>query len=236
MEDTKVLLYSGGMDSFLINKLWQPDILLYVNMHTRYSKQEMERLPNNVLVVDLDLGLWERPDAIIPLRNLYLVMVASNYGNRICLGATAGDRVLDKSHAFAAKASSLLSYLYSPQHWIPEGQKIEIDLSFKDHTKTDLIRMYVAEGGNLEYAFNHSFSCYDPIGYQPCWNCKPCFRKFVAFYINGFQFEDNVCIKVKRYMTNNIVPDILKGLYGRKEEETEIMEVYNDLCLRYPAH
>ena len=35
----KVLLYSGGMDSWLIDKLWKPDIRLYVDMNTRYSKR-----------------------------------------------------------------------------------------------------------------------------------------------------------------------------------------------------
>ena len=34
----KVLLYSGGMDSWLIDKLWKPDIRLYVDMNTRYSR------------------------------------------------------------------------------------------------------------------------------------------------------------------------------------------------------
>ena len=80
---TKVLLYSGGMDSWLIDKLWKPDVKLCVNMHTKYSAQEIKNLPEDVIIEELDLSKWERPDAIIPLRNLYLVMLASNYGDEI---------------------------------------------------------------------------------------------------------------------------------------------------------
>lgn len=54
---------------------------------------------------------------------------------QICLGATAGDRVLDKSPRFAEAASNLLSYLWQPQHWT-KGRKIEICLDFKSMTKT----------------------------------------------------------------------------------------------------
>ena len=71
----KVLLYSGGMDSWLIDKLWKPDIRLYVDMNTRYSKEEMKRLPDDTIIERLDLSKWEREDKIIPLRNMYSVWV-----------------------------------------------------------------------------------------------------------------------------------------------------------------
>ena len=73
----KVLLYSGGMDSWLISHIWKPDMKVYVNMHTRYSEEEIKRikeLNEDVTIIDFPLGQWEREDAIIPLRNLYLVM------------------------------------------------------------------------------------------------------------------------------------------------------------------
>ena len=67
----KVLLYSGGMDSWLISRLWKPDVKLYIDMNTRYSKEEIKRLPKDVVIEKLDLSKWERNDKIIPLRNLY---------------------------------------------------------------------------------------------------------------------------------------------------------------------
>ena len=110
----KVLLYSGGMDSWLISQLWNPDIKLYIDTGTAYAEEEKRRLPSDVIVEHLDLHRFERGDKIIPLRNLYFVMLASNYGDEIMLGATYGDRVLDKSPGFAKKASDMLTTYPGP--------------------------------------------------------------------------------------------------------------------------
>ena len=126
----KVLLYSGGMDSWLIDKIWKPDIKLYLDMNTAYSQDEIKRLPSDVIVNKLDLSMWEREDKIIPLRNMYMIGIATNYGDEICLGATAGDRVLDKSLEFAELYKPLLDYLYQKQHWT-EQRVIDINLDFK---------------------------------------------------------------------------------------------------------
>lgn len=230
----KVLLYSGGMDSWLISKIWDPDVLLYVDMCTKYSKAEIERLPKDVIIEKLDLSKWERPDGIIPLRNLYLIMIAANYGDEICLGATAGDRVLDKSFEFAEKASDLLSFLYSKQHWT-EGRTIKVNLDFKNLTKKELLIRYLNQGGSLAEAANNSFSCYEPIldgsgRWSECWQCKPCFRKYVAFKILGYDFGARIDRLVKEYLDIEIIPSILAGSYGRADEEKDILEVYEQLC------
>ena len=231
----KVLLYSGGMDSWLIDKIWKPDLKVYVNMHTRYSEEEIKKITDqrdDVQIVDFPLGQWERPDAIIPLRNLYLVMVICNItGNEdvdICLGATAGDRVLDKSYDFVTKTNDLLNYLYQPQWWIPDGKKINVNIDFKDKTKEDLLQMFVDQGGNLEDAFNCSFSCYSPTddGHE-CWCrdtlCKPCSRKFISFDAVGFKFPDDVIKNVVTRLDKEIVPKILSGEYGRAKKEEDLI-------------
>ena len=169
----KVLLYSGGMDSWLIDKLWKPDIRLYIDMNTRYSKEEMKRLPDDTIIEKLDLSKWEREDKIIPLRNMYLIGIATNYGDEICLGATAGDRVLDKSPVFAELYEELLGYLYQKQHWT-EKRTIRINLDYKAYTKTELLKQYIIQGGSISEAFSSSFSCYAPVDGQPfqhCWCC-----------------------------------------------------------------
>lgn len=230
----KVLLYSGGMDSWLMSKLWKPDIKLYVDMKTRYSENELARVRKEpgVQVVEFPLGQWEREDAIIPLRNLYLAMVACNVTGsedvEILIGATAGDRVLDKSPEFVNKATDLLSYLYIPQHWIPEGKKVRVCIDYKQYTKTDLLKMFKEQGGDLEEAFTRSFSCYDPVDGHECWHCKPCFRKFTAFSEAGYEFSDDVARTVCSYIKTDILPDIEAGTYGRGEkEEHDIVDVYN---------
>lgn len=227
----KVLLYSGGMDSWLISQIWKPDIRLYVDMNTRYSKEEIARLPVDVIVEKLDLGKWERLDAIIPLRNLYLIALATNYGDNICIGATAGDRVLDKSFQFQEMYEELLRYLYQKQHWT-EKRNITLNFDFKKYTKTQLLSIYLKQGGNIDKAFNASFSCYNPIDNKECWQCKPCFRKFISFALNGYNFPLHIIEKSLQYIKSQIYPQILSGYYGRAEEEKEIIQVlklYNQI-------
>ena len=225
----KVLLYSGGMDSWLIRQLWRPDKVVYVNMHTKYSEEEIKRLDDEVIVKDFPLTEYEREDKIIPLRNLYLVMVICNMFPEgdldICLGATAGDRVLDKSFEFAQKTSELLTYLYSPQHWIPNGRKVNVNIDFKSKTKTEILKEYIQNGGDIQKAFNQSFSCYNPVDDHPCWACKPCFRKFVSFAMNGYDFPQEILTKVIPYIKKEILPQINAGTYGRKEEEVQLLEI-----------
>ena len=90
--DIKVMLYSGGMDSWLISRLWKPDVKLYINIDGDYSKEEIKKLPKDVKIVDFPLlGKFELPNKFVPLRNLYFLMIASHFGNKVCLGAMAGD-------------------------------------------------------------------------------------------------------------------------------------------------
>ena len=184
--NTKVLLYSGGMDSWLVRQLWKPDVLLYVNMDTEYSQQEMSKLPDDCKVVTLPLGQWERADGIIPCRNLILATIASNYGEVIALGATRDDLVFDKTSFFAYQASQMLTYLNSPQHWTA-GREIEVTLPYKHLSKSELLKQYVDVcNGDLHTAFSSTFSCYFPTPEgSECWECKACFRKWIAFANNG---------------------------------------------------
>lgn len=257
---TKILLFSGGSDSVLISHLYEPDYLVYINMHTRYSDEEINKIKTSsfgydprLKIIDFPfLGKYERPDAIIPLRNLYLPMIICNefpveeYGDLdICLGATAGDRVLDKSPEFAEEATKLLNYLYSPQHWIPEGRKIRINIDYKKYTKTEMLKLYKDKGGDIDELMNQSFSCYDPIKEEDgteheCWCkngiCKPCFRKYIAYKLNGAHFSSDIDVSVCEAIKAEILPQIKAETYGRAEEEKEILEVLQIYEKEYPEN
>lgn len=252
-KETKVLLFSGGSDSVLISYLYKPDFLVYVNMHTRYSEEEIKKIKNSIFadkvkVIDFPfLGQYEREDAIIPLRNLYLPMVicnefkAEDYGDLdICLGATAGDRVLDKSPKFAEMTSELLTYLYEPQHWIPEGRKIRINIDYKKYTKTEMLKLYKDQGGDINQLMKESFSCYDPIDGEECWCrngiCKPCFRKYIAYKLNGAYFKPEIDVSVCEAIKAEILPSIEAGTYGRAEEEKEIKQVLDLYAKEHPEN
>ena len=110
----KVLLYSGGMDSWLINKIWQPDAVVYVDIHGAYSEAEKARLPEGAIVVDMPfLGEVEMEGGFVPLRNLYFLMIASHFGDDVVLGATSGDGGVDKSPEFLEKSSEMIGWLWS---------------------------------------------------------------------------------------------------------------------------
>lgn len=96
---------------------------------------------------------------------------------------------------------------------------------FKRYTKAELVRAFVAQGGDMDEAFASSFSCYTPEHGKECWSCKPCFRKFIAFALNGYPFTEDIIDRNVSYIRKEILPLIESGTYGRKQEEDEIMQV-----------
>lgn len=207
----KVLLYSGGMDSWLIDKIWKPDMKVYVNMHTPYSEQEMERLPSDVVVVDLPLQQYALENSIIPLRNVYLYLAACNVTGfehvEICLGALNGDRINDKSATFAEKLNDLLHFLYAPQQ-SQSGRLVKISMPFKQNSKRELLMEYIKQGGTMDEAWNASFSCYHPIDDEPCLSCKACFRKAIPFIVAGREFTGKEKEKIKSFVDSHVLKDI----------------------------
>lgn len=216
----KVLLYSGGLDSYCAAYVWHPDTLLHVDMGTAYGIQELEKLhkaPLPVTVVDLDLVAWEREDKIIPMRNLLLVTLASVYGDQVGLAATKGDRVLDKSQGFALLATNVLSYLWQPQHWTVGRDAVDVVLPVKHLTKTQLVREALSIGAPPEGMWRDTFSCYTPnMAGAECGECKPCARKWVALKANVLISPN---MDAGEYVLREYWPAILNGGWDRGAEE-----------------
>ena len=227
-KNKSVLLFSGGMDSYIISQLDNPDILLYLNHGQKYRVYEensiYELINKGFLNKDkvisknyIQLGEFERDDMIIPLRNLFFLGLASLFGEKIYLASVSGDRTLDKSKEFFNKIEELFNYLYQEQHWCKE-RKFEILAPYKDLTKTEMVKLYLEKELNPE-ALLVSYSCYTG-GLKPCGSCKPCFRKWVALKNNN--------INTKGYFkTNpwesewlpNLLPKIKQGLWRGKEDK-----------------
>lgn len=233
----KVLLYSGGTDSWLIKELWNPDVLLYVDMKTQYSKQEIKRIKKrkeNVKIVSLPLGEWEdKKTAFIPMRNMYLLMVASNYGDEVCLGATKEDAggSSDKDIEFIEQAESLLNRLWKPQS-LYEGKKIWVQAYFLAFTKSDLLHKYLERGGNINRFKKETFSCYTPHYGKECMKCKACFRKFIVAYGNGAKYTEREKRKMLHFMEKEVVhkSSHAKGRYFlEKDNGEEVLEVIKKL-------
>lgn len=222
-----VLLFSGGMDSLIMNHLLKPDILLIIPHNNLYEKQEMNCINKLInkgyidkreIIFDksLQLGQFERDDAIIPNRNLYFITLATHYGETIYLGSVYGDRSLDKSIPFFKKCEDMFNFLFQNQHWC-DKRKFKIGAPFKHLTKTQLVKKYLKRGGNPQQLLE-SYSCYDGEK-KPCGWCKPCFRKWVSLKNNN--------IDTKEYFKNNpweadwlkdILPLIKKNKWRGKED------------------
>lgn len=179
----KVLLYSGGMDSWLIDKLWKPDVKLYIALGTENSKEELKRLPKDVVVKQFDLHEYEDKtrNFILPLRNLFLVELASYYGDEICLGSTADDIHLDNCPKFIEHAEQVLNYL-----WAETGRQCSVVMPYAHLTKAQLLQEYINKGGDIEYAYRETFSCYTPNNGKECGKCSSCIQKRNAFKQCGY--------------------------------------------------
>ena len=79
VRNKSVLLFSGGQDSLIINYLMKPDVLLNISMNSNYDRTERATFDSigidTTKLVNLDevidLGIFERDDAIIPNRNAH---------------------------------------------------------------------------------------------------------------------------------------------------------------------
>ena len=231
-----VLLFSGGMDSVIFDHLLKPDVLLYLPTGSKYEYIETKKLDDLamkgyidskklvVLPDVLNLSLFERDDAIVPNRNAFLLLFASLYGEILILGSVQGDRSYDKDEIFYDKMMALLNHMWQEQHWTEE-KTFKVMSPYKNTTKTQLIKDYLADGGKPEILLE-SWSCYDPqVKYllhpeQLCGWCKPCFRKWVSLHNNGIVIPEN-------YYKNDpwdapwlpeLKPIILEGRYRGMED------------------
>lgn len=185
---TTVALYSGGLDSFIMSYLFKPQVNLFIDSCSRYSKKELRNLEkpkHGELIIEkkaINLSAWERKDLIVPNRNTFFVLLAANYGNRILLGATAGDRSRDKDFYFCSAMNKLLNHTLGKQHWT-EGSQYSVELPIKHYCKSELVEMYLQAGGDGNVLKN-IVSCYHPKE-KNCGRCKACARKWVALQSNG---------------------------------------------------
>lgn len=175
----KVLLYSGGMDSFIISHLWKPDVKLYIDYGTEQTKEERKRLPADVIVKEIDLAEYIEKDGLntIPLRNLLFATIAINYGDEVAIGGVKGDLHYDKTKEFCYAATELFNSVLTKER---SHRQVNVVVPYKDYTKEELIYLYIQNGGDIELLKNNTWSCYRPIKGKACGECSPCRRRNAA--------------------------------------------------------
>lgn len=188
-----VLLYSGGIDSYCLARIVKPDVLLYVDMGTKYTGHEILRLKkplgceNSELVYESmeALGRFEREeDGIIPARNAMLILLAAQYGDEIIIGSTASDKAADNCEPFTELMNKMLTELWKPQWWLPDGIKKSVVTPLKGMTKSHIVSEYIRSGGDVA-TLRDCFSCYTPNKKgKECGNCPACGQKWIALMNN----------------------------------------------------
>lgn len=175
----KVQLYSGGMDSFIVSKLWKPDVKLYIDYGIPQNEQEKKHLPDDVIIKKIDLKDYMQDDGIntIPLRNLLFATIAVNYGDIIAINGLKDDYHFDKKPIFAQNVTELFNSVLEKERM---PKHVEVVIPYGEYTKTELVYEYLKKGGTVEEIEKYSWSCHTPNGDEPCGHCKACRVRKIA--------------------------------------------------------
>ena len=180
-----ILLFSGGLDSYIAWRYMDRPATLYVDLGHRYNEIEKTTVRKLVKTTYIDnrlkLGDFEKPDAHIPLRNAFLILIASLYDDKVALVCQKGEQDLsDRSPAFLSNMSQLLVRLKE----IPNA---EVYNPFETLTKAGMVTWYLHEGHDVDELMK-TWSCYtEPGGFLACGQCSACFRRWVAMTCNDLK-------------------------------------------------
>ena len=198
-KENVALMVSGGLDSFIAYYYLQSDYNVYpifVDLNHAYKQQELAAClkiygSKLILAPSINLAKFEKPDAEIPLRNLYIAMSGVNLGfNNIAIIAQKDEKSIpDRTKKFYTKTSKLLSYL--------SGRKISVFTPFYAMDKTDMLEWYLKQVKDIEMLEN-VFSCYTPIsGGRQCGNCPACFRLYTSYKNAGIEPKFKLTDEIK---------------------------------------
>ncbi len=174
------MLFSGGLDSFIAWEYLNRPKTLYFDIGHRYSANEVEvvrkLVPNTIIDSRLDLRDWEEPDANIPMRNAFFIMMAAHYNKRITLVVQKGEmEIPDRSPRFFKDMGKWLTFLFGTEL---DNTPYLVESPFFHMTKTKMVQWYVRNQHDMEPLLQ-TRSCYMP-GDLPCGACSACFRRWVA--------------------------------------------------------
>jgi len=74
MAGSSVILYSGGMDSYCLSKLYPEPDLLFIETGTKDNLIEQQIIPSWVPRVQFNMAAWELENKIIPFRNWIILL------------------------------------------------------------------------------------------------------------------------------------------------------------------
>lgn len=222
----KTMLYSGGLDSFVLARTLlnsQTDIkLLAFDIGTHENRTELNLISSDpfiqpyVEVVDLNLAQFELTNKILPFRNMFLLLAAATYGDSIYIGSTQADIAQDSTDDFFNKATAVLDLFGEDSSQTKHGAtKFTIERPYVASTKAGYLLGYCDRFGLdafvslLESIGEYSRSCYhvDADTLEECGECLSCVRKSVALhFVDNVLVDKRVTRAVKSILANFKVP------------------------------
>lgn len=177
-----ILLFSGGIDSFVGYYYLDKPQPVYFNLKSRYSNAEIHHLKKYFSHTIIDdtlsfLGRNEKNTSHIPYRNLFFMLAsAAKYADIIYICGLKDDNVGDKTEEIFNLMSSVMSKA--------EGKNILIESPFWQMTKLEVCQWF-AENHDKMLLLN-TYSCYSG-NQDECGRCNACFRKRTALYGVGIE-------------------------------------------------
>jgi len=188
-----ILLFSGGIDSYVAYHYLNKPKTVYFNLNSRYSEKEIpvvkKLIPSTIIEKNLDLREREQASAIIPYRNLHLALLANHYSDTIVIAGLKDDVAEDKNQTIFKHFSDLMSKMGHRQ--------IKVMSPFWHLTKAEIVGWFLKNGGTKEQLLS-TISCYSETSLLYCGTCAACFRKWCALQANGItelEFKNDALMK-----------------------------------------
>lgn len=203
-----VILYSGGLDSFIMKKLAESKgyetTLVHFDIGQGYSEKEMNAIHNSGYDVEIRKVDWLRPqqelsgkqennsgNIFIPGRNLILSSLAASIylPNAVWMGGLKGEdhaKATDKNKTFIDKTNDTWSYVYSPFQIVP---KLVFPLVDENWGKFEAVEWLYKNNHATKEEILSTSSCLSDSAEKNCGHCVVCCRRKYIFIQLGFSEE-----------------------------------------------
>jgi len=242
-----VILYSGGLDSFIMKRLSEVEnkdddvVCVYYAHGAESEKEEVSLLPLNVIRMNVD---WLGKNGIgcvakkseplkgsiyIPGRNLVFVTLAACQflPDEIWLGSLVDEvniDATDKNAFFRDVVSGLTTYTLSP--FKEEQVRVVFPLADRGWTKVDAVRWALNHGVSIYDISKKSSSCWHSHNGVPCGECWQCLKRFVTFREatgSYLDFEEYAVHPLKSKKVAEMIADLLQ----KKNPNTDDLNMQN---------
>jgi len=201
-----VILYSGGLDSFIMKKLADSlgyeTTLVHYDIGQEYSEKEMNAIKYSKFDVDIRTVDWLKSasntkskdgnvgagNIFIPGRNMVLASLAASTDlpDEVWMGGLKGEdhsTATDKNNVFINKTNELWSYVYSPFSTVP---KLVFPLLEREWGKYEAVEwLYKTNKTEISDIIQTS-SCLKNTKEKNCGTCIVCCRRYFIFKQLGF--------------------------------------------------